>query len=64
MENMELVMHEKSGVLLHCFVLDQDGGRLAELPIVEAREAFRVRQPGVVSIDIHSFRVKRTKAVS
>jgi hypothetical protein len=48
------------GHLSRCFVLGDDGERVAELPIAEFRERFTVDGIGVVSIDLHSFRVKRT----
>lgn len=59
--NIELVVDQYSGRLTNCFALDSTGGRAVEIPITEARERFDVTGPGVVSIDVHTFRVKRTE---
>lgn len=60
---IELVVDKSTGVLTRCYALDSNTGeRVAELPIAEARERYDPSGPGLVSIDIHAFRVKRTEA--
>lgn len=60
---IELVVDKSTGRMIHCYVLDSNSGeRVAELPITEAREQYDPAAPGIVSIDIHSFRVKRSEA--
>ena len=60
---IELVVDKSTGVLTRCYVLDANTGeRLAELPITEARELYDPSGLGIVSINIHAFRVKRTEA--
>lgn len=58
--SIELLIDEKSGRLVNCYALDVSENRLVQLPIILANERFLPNDPGVVSIDIHSFRVKRT----
>lgn len=59
--SIEITVHKPTGRLTHCYVLGDDGERIAELPVTEIREHFDVTGPGIVSIDLHSFRVKRTE---
>lgn len=59
--SIEVTVQKPTGRLTHCFVLGDDGERVAELPITELRERFDPTGPGIVSIDLHSFRVKRTE---
>jgi hypothetical protein len=58
---IEVMVHKSTGRLTHCFVLGDDGECVAALPITELRERFDPTGPGIVSIDLHSFRVKRTE---
>lgn len=59
--SIEVTVQKPTGHLTHCFVLGDDGQRVAELPITGLRERFDPSGPGIVSIDLHSFRVKRTE---
>lgn len=60
--SIELVIDKPNGRVKSCYILNEDGSRGADLPITAARERYGVSEPGIVSIDIHSFRVKRTEA--
>lgn len=59
--SIELVVDKSTGRLTNCFALDVAGARVAEIPITEARERYDVSGPGIVSLDIHTFHVKRTE---
>lgn len=60
---IELVVNKSTGRLINCYILDSNSGeRVTELPITEAHERYDPSGPGLVSIDIHAFRVKRTEA--
>jgi hypothetical protein len=58
---VELVVDKATGRLTDCFALDENGERGNRILITEARERYDVSGPGIVSIDIHTFRVKRTE---
>jgi hypothetical protein len=55
--SIELVENKFTGHLTHCYALDDAENRVAKIPITEAY----VSGPGIVSLDIHAFRVKRTE---
>lgn len=59
---IELVVDKNTGRLTDCFALDESGERSSRILITEARERYDVSGPGIVSVDIHTFRVKRTEA--
>ncbi len=59
--NIELVIDKGTGCLVNCYALDKNGNRDRQLPIIGARESYNVSGPGIVSVDMHSFRVKRTE---
>lgn len=59
--SIELTEDKSTGRLTHCYVLDGNENRVAEIPITEARSRYDVSAPGIVSLDIHAFRVKRTE---
>lgn len=58
--SIEIVVND-NGVLRQCFAINEKGERVVELNVKEYREQFNPNEPGVSSIDIHTFRVKRTQ---
>lgn len=59
--SIELVVNKFTGTLLNCHVLNDAGARIVEIPITEAIERYDPNGPGKISIELHTFRVKRTE---
>lgn len=60
---IELVFNEQ-GIWVDAYALDGSGERAAQLPLAGVVETMEPNQPGVTSIQIHSFRVKRTTQIN
>ncbi len=58
--NPRIEIVKVNGVLRQCFVIDDDGERVAELPLKGIKEAGAAGEQGIVTLELHSIRVLHT----
>lgn len=57
--SIEVVKH--NGILRGVYVLDKEGERLADLPLRSVKEVGDAGTMGIVTLELHSLRVKHTE---
>lgn len=60
--NSRIEIVKASGILRQCFVINEEGERIVELPLRAVREQGNAGEQGIVTLELHSLRVIHTDA--